>query len=115
MIYGEDYFYADSVLEQISKQSNGPVMHMRADGPNSATAEELVDIWDFYIGKVPNKILAALQSKGEVYCYFKTQQEATFAFQDWFPQKKQLLEEEMKYYIYAEMVNVAEGVYSINE
>ena len=95
MNYNEEYFYAESVLHQLSKQSGGPVMYMRADGPKSVTdAAQLEDIWDFYIGKCPLDIINA--------------------FHEWFPQKKQLLDEEMGYYIYAEVINVSEGVHNVN-
>ena len=113
--FNEDYFYVESVLHQLSKKSGGPVMYMRADGPNSVTdAAQLEDIWDFYVGKCPLDILNALRSRGEVYYYPRSQTAADNAFHDWFPQKKQLQDEEMGYYIYAEVINVSEGVHIVN-
>jgi len=115
MKYNEDYFYSESVLLELSKQSGKPVMYIRADGPNSTTdAEKIQDIWDFYIGKCPNEIISSLMTKGEVYCYFKTQTAADNAFHEWFPQKSQLLPEEMHYYFYVNLVNVSEGVNNVN-
>lgn len=115
MRYNNDYFFPEETLDQLSKHSGKPVMYIRADGPSSITDQQkLNDVWDFYIGKCPNKILAGLQQRGQLYCYFSTETEAWNAFNEWFPQKKQLLEEEMHYYIYAELVNIATGVDVIN-
>lgn len=117
MKFNEDYFYADSdfILDQLSKKSRQPVMYIRAEGPKTVSdTDKLAEIWNFYIGKCPNEIISALQSRGEVYCYFKTQTAADNAFHEWFPQKRQLLEEEMHYYIYANVVNVSEGVNNVN-
>ena len=117
MKFNEDYFYAESdfILEQLSKKSGQPVMYIRADGPNTVTdTEKLDEIWDFYIGKCPMEVINTLRSKGEMYCYFRTQTTADNAFHEWFPQKMQLLDEEMEYYIYANVVNVSEGINNVN-
>jgi hypothetical protein len=115
MKFNEDYFYTESVLQQLSMKSGQPVMYARADGPNTVTdPAELEEIWGFYLGKCPLEILNALRSKGEVYCYFRTQTAADNAFHEWFPQKNQLLDEEMGYYIYANVINASEGVNNVN-
>jgi hypothetical protein len=115
MKYNQDYFYSEELLFQLSKSSGLPVMYIRADGPNSVEdSTERNEIWEFYYGKCDNVILGALQDKGEVYCYFKTETEAFNAFHEWFPQKSQLLDEEMQYYIHVYYVNASTGVSIVN-
>ena len=115
MKYNEDYFYQEEIIFQLSKQSGLPVMYLRADGPKSVKdSEKLNEIWDFYFDKCDMTILGSLQDRGEVYCYFKTDEQAFNAFHEWFPQKNQLLEEEMDYYIYVYLVNASSGVTIVN-
>ena len=113
--YNIDYFFKEDMLFQLSKQSNKAVMYIRADGPNSVNdSERLEEIWDFYYGKCDIQIINALKQNGEVYCYFMTETQANNAFHEWFPQKNQLLDEEMEFYIYVNLVNVSTGVDVVN-
>lgn len=115
MKYNQDYFYTEELLSQLSKLSGQPVMYLRADGPsNIENIEERNEVWEFYYGKCDSSILAALQDKGEVYCYFKTDTEAFNAFHEWFPQKSYLEEDEMKFYVYVCLVNENSGVNIVN-
>lgn len=110
-VYNVDYFSTDDVLFQLSKKTEGPVMYIRADGPNNCQDKSKLDeIWEFYLGKCDDSILALLMQKGEAYCYFLTDNQARECFYDWFPQKSDLEESEMDYYIYARLLNVSSEI-----
>lgn len=113
--YNIDYFYPDDILFQLAKLSEKPVMYIRADGPKNCKDEaKLNEIWEFYYGKCDSQILSGLQQNGEVYCYFMTIQQAMNAFHEWFPQKSDLDESEMDYYVYVNLLSVSDDINVVN-
>lgn len=109
--YNKDYFYPEETLNLLSKHSGKPVLYIRADGPsNCDDSQKLSDIWDFYYGKCDDNIISGLKQRGELYCFFDEEYQALDAFNEWFPQKSDLLDDEMDYYVYVEMVNFSSGV-----
>jgi hypothetical protein len=113
--YNIDYFLANDAHFHLSKNSGQPVMYINAVGPNNCIdSVKKAEIWDFYHGKCDSSILSALMQNGEVYCYFATDSQAFDSFSEWFPQKSDLSDEEMDYYIYARIINVSTGVDVVN-
>lgn len=111
-----DYFYPQDIHFQLSKNSNKPVMYIRADGPNNCEdADKVKEVWDFYYDKCDNTILSGLIEAGEIYCYFLTVDHALQAFNDWFPQKNVLSEDEMDFYFHVSVISVDDNVYVSNE
>lgn len=113
--YNVDYFYTDDVIHQLSLLSGKPVMYIRADGPNQCEdVDKLNDIWEFYYDKCDNTVISGLRDKGEMYCFFLTTEQAMEAFNDWFPQKAQLEDDEMDFYIFAQLKFVSENIDIVN-
>jgi len=113
--YNVDYFYREDILYQLSKLSGKAVMYIRADGPNNCEdANKINDIWEFYYDKCDNVVVSGLIQDGELYCNFLTIEQAFQAFHDWFPQKEQLEDDEMDFYIFARLVSVSDDVDMIN-
>jgi hypothetical protein len=106
--YNTDFFYPIDLLYQLSKNAGKPVMHLKVDGKRSD------EIWEFYWNKADNTVVSSLRDKGEVYCYFQTIQQATDAFNEWFPQEEHLGEDEKDYYVSVELVDVASGAHFVN-
>ena len=114
-IYNQNYFYPEDILYQLSQNSSKPVMYIRADGPNACEdISKKEEVWDFYVGKCDTTILSGLMERGELYCYFETMIEASNAFQEWFPQKRDLETSEMDYYIYVNLMHVKENINYVN-
>ena len=106
MKYSQQYFIETDILMQLSKHAGKPVMYLKAEGPSSLSNQEEIDeVWEFYVGKCDMDILNCLMQFGHAYCYFETDTQAWDAFNEWFPNKNELLEEEMKYYIYQNLVS----------
>jgi hypothetical protein len=115
MLYQHNYFLDTDILSQLSKHSGKPVIYMRADGPLSLTdSEELQEVWEFYIGKCDLNILNCLRQFGHAYCYFETDDQAWDAFNEWFPNKNELLDEEMKYYVYQNLISFHSDINVVN-
>lgn len=113
--YNTNYFYPDDVLYQLSKNYKGPVMYIESTGIKNCLDEDRKnEVWEFYYDKCDNVILSGLRQRGEVYCYFLTNEQALEAFNDWFPQKSALTEEEMDFYFYARIVNAESGLDVVN-
>lgn len=114
-IYNVDYFFPEEILYNLSKVSQKPVMYIDAVGPkNCKDPERLAEVWDFYIDKCDNTILCGLMQRKELYCYFETESQALEYFNDWFPQKSALSDEEMDFYFYVRVVNVSSGLDIVN-
>jgi hypothetical protein len=72
------------------------------------------EVWGFYYDKCDNTIVSGLRQNGKLYCNFLTVEQAFQAFHDWFPQKEQLQEDEMDFYIYVHLISVSDNVDIIN-
>lgn len=115
MEYGVDFFNETDIIDQLAETSNKFVMHLKAVGPSEIDdAEKIEDVWDFYFGKMDTKILNALRQYGELYCYFSTQEQAINAMEEWLPAKRQLLDDEMHYYIYCYVVSPDKTIRLVN-
>lgn len=115
MEYNIDYFSSSDVLFQISKLSEKPLMYIRADGPNQCQNPEILNqVWDFYDDKCDVNIIAGLKQFGEIYCYFLTKEQAWNAFNEWFPQKSDLSDEEKDFYFYVRLVSVNDDIDIVN-
>lgn len=113
--YNIDYFFKEDIIYQLSSLSEKPVIYFRADGPKSCDdIQKIEEVWDFYFGKADGSILSGLQQTGEVYCYFMDLNQAYDAFNEWFPQKTDLTDDEMHFYVYAQLVSVKDSVDIIN-
>jgi hypothetical protein len=113
--YNVDYFYPQDLIYQLSLLSQKAVMYIRADGPNSCEDDtKKEEIWQFYYDKCDNVVVDGLRDDGEMYCYFTTVNQAFDCFNEWFPQKSDLQDDEMEFYIYARIVSVPDSVDVVN-
>lgn len=106
--YNTDFFYPIDLMHQLSKNAGKPVMHLKVDGKRSD------EVWEFYWNKADNTVVSSLRDKGEVYCYFQTIQQATDAFNEWFPQESDLQDDEKQFYVAVELVDVDSGAHFVN-
>ena len=106
--YNTEYFYPVDLLHQLSKNAGKPVIHFKVDGPKSD------EVWEFYYDKADNTVVSSLRSKGEVYCYFQTVEQAIDAFHEWFPQEDSLEDDEKHFYVAVELVDVSSGAHYVN-
>lgn len=110
MEYNIDYFYPEDLLYNLSKASGKAVMQIVSVGPQNCNDKEREnEVWEFYYDKCNNDILLGLKKTGEIYCYFITDEIALECFNDWFPQKNTLTDDEMDFYFYVRVVNAATG------
>lgn len=116
MKYGENIFIEDDILAQLAKQSNKIVMHIKATGAIECNdSEKEQEVWDFYYGKCDLNVLNILSQFKEAYCYFETPFQAINAFEEWFPNKKQLLEEESHLFIKVTIISPDGSLVGNNE
>lgn len=116
MKYGENIFLEDDIIHQLSKFTGKYVMHIKAIGAiecDDPVKEET--IWEFYFNKCDLNVLNILMQYKEAYCYFDTLSQATNAFDEWFPLKKQLLEEEMHLFVKVLLVSPNGTLTVLNE
>jgi hypothetical protein len=116
MEYGKNIFLEDDIIHQLSKYTGKYVMHIKAVGAiecNDSQKEE--SIWDFYFGKCDLNVLNILMQFKEAYCYFETLTQATDAYEEWFPCKKQLLEEESHLFVKVILVSPDGSLTAFNE
>lgn len=116
MKYGENIFIEDDIIGELAKQSQKIVMHIKAIGViecNDPIKEE--ETWDFYFGKCDLNVLNILQQFKEAYCYFETEAQAFTAFEEWFPSKKQLLDDEQHLFVKMTLVSPDKSIVMTNE
>jgi hypothetical protein len=116
MKYKQNIFLKDDIIHELSKYSSKYVMHLKAVGAiecDDSVIEE--SIWEFYYGKCDLNVLNILMEFKEAYCYFDTLNQATDAFDEWFPCKKQLLEEEMHLFVEVTLVSPDGSLTVLNE
>lgn len=116
MKYGENIFIEDDILAQLAKNSGKIVMHLKAIGAIECDdPEKEQEIWDFYYGKCNLNVLNILSQFKEAYCYFETPTQAIDAFEEWFPNKKQLLEEEQHLFVRVTIISPDGSLVGSNE
>jgi hypothetical protein len=116
MEYGKNIFLEEDILQQLAKHSGKCVMHLKAVGLLESNADVDEDeVWEFYLGKCPTNVLNILRQFKEAYCFLETNESAIHAFEEWFPSKKDLLEEEMHYYVRVHMVSSDFSINAVNE
>ena len=114
MEYKKDYFIDEDVIFQLSNLSGKPVMYFRADGPTKYP-DKAQEVWEFYVGKCDLNILNCIRQFGHAYCYFDSLSQATESFEEWFPNKNQLGDDEEHFYIYQHLVFPQESINVTNE
>lgn len=116
MNYFKEYFIESDVLFQLSKYSEKPVMFIKSVGlTDCIDTDKIEEVWDFYFGKCDLEILNCLKQFGHAYVYFETEEQAKNAFEDWFPNYGDLLDEEKHFYFYQHLVYYATGINVTNE
>jgi len=116
MEYGKNIFIEDDILQELAKSSGKIVMHIKAVGAiecDDPIKEE--EISDFYYGKCDTNVLNILIQFKEAYCYFETVNQAMNAYEEWFPYKKQLLDDEKHLYMRVIIVSPDGSVVINNE
>lgn len=112
--YNVDYFYPFDLLHQLSLTADKPVLYLNAIGPSACTEERKNEIWEFYYDKCDNTVISGLRQEGEMYCYFLSMEQAFRCFNEWFPQKRDLTEEEMDFYVYARLIYAKDNIDIVN-
>jgi hypothetical protein len=116
MKYFEEYFTQDDVILQLSKHSKKPVMYIECVGLKNCEDEQKIDeVWDFYLDKCDIHVYNALKQFGSIYCYFDTEEQARNAFEEWFPNYGELLDDEKYFYFYQHLVVYENGLNITNE
>lgn len=115
MEYFKEYFIDSDLLFQLSKHSGKPVMFIRADGLVDCDDAKKEEVWDFYIGKCELSILNCLKQFGHSYVYFETFEQAKNAFEEWFPNYNDLMDDEKHFYFYQHLVFYENGLNITNE
>ena len=114
MEYGKNLFVEDDILAQLAINSNKTVMHVKAVG--AIEHEEKSDeVWDFYYGKCDLGVLNVLMQFKEAYCYFDTPTQAIDAYEEWFPNRNQLLDGEEHLYVKVSFISPDGSVVGTNE
>jgi hypothetical protein len=112
MEYGVNVFFESDILAQLAKHSGKVAAHFKAEGV-IANPEKADEVWEFYLGKIPQTLLSVLMQENEAYVILDTVEAALNAYDEWFPLKKYLLDEEMHFFVKAEFVS-ADGSLNIN-
>jgi hypothetical protein len=116
MKYGKDIFIESDILPKLAAYSKKTVMHLKAEGVLACKDEEKINqVWDFYYGKCNLDVLNVLIQFKEAYCFFDTSQEAIDAYDEWFPNKNQILEDEEHFYVNVEIVSPDMSIVASNE
>jgi hypothetical protein len=119
MEYGKELFIEDDILSKLAEHSKKTVMHVKAVGAiecaKCGDKEKEDSIWDFYFDKCDLGVLNLLMQFKEVYCYFNTPEQAIHAYEEWFPNKNQLLEGEEHLYVKVSFVSPDGSVIGTNE
>jgi hypothetical protein len=115
MKYNENIFIEDDIIHQLSMYSNKYVMHLKAVGAIECDDKEKEEtIWEFYYGKCDIDVLNILRQFKEAYCYFETFDQAINAYDEWFPNKNQLLDDEMHLYVRVSLVSPDRSITALN-
>lgn len=104
MEYGVDVFFESDILHQLAKNSGKVAAHFKADGVLLHPEKE-DEVWEFYLGKIPQTLLSVLIQEKEAYVFFPTNESALNAYDEWFPRKKLLLDDEQCFFVRAEFVS----------
>lgn len=114
MEYGKNLFLESDILELLAKESGKSVIHVKAVGvlENPEMADET---WEFYFGKIPLNLLNILMQYKEAYCFLETTEALTHAFEEWFPKKHQLLDDEMHFFVQIHAVSADGMVNAVND
>jgi hypothetical protein len=116
MKYNENIFTEDDIIQQLAIHSNKFVMHLKAVGLIEYDDEEKEDAMrEFYYDKCDTDVLNILVQFKEAYCYFETFDQAINAYSEWFPNKNQLLDDEMHLYVRVFLVSPDRSVVAFNE
>lgn len=113
MEYGVDIFFESDILPKLAKYSGKVASHFKAVGVIDNPEKE-DEVWDFYYGKIPQMLLTLLMQEKEAYVMFKTNDEAINAYDEWFPQKKLLLDDEQHFFVRAEFVSSDGTIHIVN-
>lgn len=115
MKYNENIFIEEDIVGQLAIHTNKFVMHLKAIGAIECDdAEKEETIWEFYYGKCDLDVLNILKQFKEAYCYFETFEQAVNAYDEWFPDKDQLLDDEMHLYVQVTLVSPDESIAALN-
>ncbi len=116
MKYGKDIFIESDILPKLAQHTDKSVMHLKAVGILSCDDQEKInEVWDFYYDKCDLDVLNVLMQFKEAYCFFNTYQQAIDAYDEWFPNKNQLLDDENHFYIKVEIVSPDMTLTATNE
>jgi hypothetical protein len=116
MKYGKDIFIESDILPKVAEYSKKTVMHVKAEGVIACKDEKKIEeVWDFYYDKCNLDVLNILIQFKEAYCFFDSHQEAINAYDEWFANKSQLLDEEDHYYVKVEIVSPNMNIVASNE
>lgn len=114
MEYGKDIFLESEILHLLAKESGKCVMHIKAIGVMENPEME-DETWEFYLGKIPTNLLNILMQFKEAYCFLETTEALLHAFEEWFPKKHQLLEDEMHFFVKIHVVSADNTVDAVND
>lgn len=115
MKYNENIFIEEDIIGQLAIYTNKFVMHLKAIGAIECDDKEKEDtIWEFYYGKCDLDVLNVLKQFKEAYCYFETSEQAINAYDEWFPNKDQLLDDEMHLHVQVTLVSPDGSVAALN-
>jgi hypothetical protein len=116
MKYFNEYFQQNDVVFQLSKHSNKPVMFIESTGlKDCEDLTKVEEVWDFYLGKCNIDIYNCLRQFGHAYCYFDTEEQAKNAFEEWFPNYGDLMDDEKHFYFHQHLVFYEKNLNITNE
>lgn len=114
MQYGVDIFFESDILPQLAKHTGQVAVHLKAEGV-IANPDKADEVWEFYLGKIPQTLLSVLMQENEAYVILKTNEAALNAYDEWFPNKNLLLDDEMYFYVRAEFVSADGSIHIVND
>jgi hypothetical protein len=114
MEYGINVFFESDILLQLAKHSGKVAAHFKAEGV-IAHPEKADEVWEFYLGKIPQTVLSVLMQENEAYVIFDTNEAALNAYDEWFPLKEYLLDDEMYFFVKGEFVSSDETMNISND
>lgn len=114
MQYGKDIFIESDILSQIAKYTGKVAVHLKAVNLIQDSSKE-DEVWEFYLGKIPQTLLSVLIQYKEAYCILETNEAALNAYDEWFPNKNQLLDDEQHFFIRAEFVSADGTMHIVND
>lgn len=114
MEYGKNLFLESDILQLLAKESGKSVMHIKAEGIIE-NPDSIDEVMEFYLGKIPLDLLNILMQYKEAYCFLETTEALTHAFEEWFPKKHQLMDDEMHFFIKIHAVSADNTINAVND